>query len=108
MSRLRVAGGFGSSSKGVTLLAPWRSSTDTVVTSVTTSNHDNIFAAGLDIKDILKLPVQKRFGVLLQVLYSKVDAVRAAARDFRSRGPVAPVHRTILGLAVFASRDEVL
>jgi hypothetical protein len=53
-------------------------STNAVVTSVTTTNHDNVLALGGDVGIVGKLGVKQGLGVLVQKLHGKVNSLEVA------------------------------
>ncbi len=61
--------------------------TDTVVTGVTTTDHDDILALRADVVAVLELGVEERLGVELQGLHREVDAVDLAVGDLQVTGP---------------------
>jgi hypothetical protein len=61
-------------------------STDTVVTSVTTTNDNNVLVLGRDVLAVRKTRVEKRFGVLVQELHGEVDTLQVAARNGQVSG----------------------
>ncbi len=91
---------------------------DTIVSSVTTSDHDHVFAFRVDVVTVLKLRVKERLRVELRRLSTHVRHLhtRHTCKNsmakcipltsrlgiFKSRGHVAPVQRTT---ASFSSRS---
>ncbi|GKT49344.1 uncharacterized protein ColSpa_09525 [Colletotrichum spaethianum] len=55
--------------------------TDTVVTSVTTADDDDVLALGRDVGAVLKLGVEEGLGVLVQELHGVVDALELTTLD---------------------------
>ncbi|KAI6759055.1 hypothetical protein HG531_013816 [Fusarium graminearum] len=54
---------------------------DTIVTSVTTTNDNNVLVLGRDVSVVTKLGVEKRLGVLVKELHSVVNTLELAALD---------------------------
>jgi hypothetical protein len=54
---------------------------DTIVTSVTTTNNNNVLVLGSDVGFVAKLRVKQRLGVLVKELHSIVDALELTALD---------------------------
>lgn len=46
--------------------------TNTIITSVTTTNHDDIFSSGIDVSVILQLRVQKGFCIELKEINNRM------------------------------------
>jgi hypothetical protein len=74
-------------------------STNAIVTSITTTNHDNVLALGGDVSVVGELGVEKRLGVLVQELHGEVDALQVAVGDgkvARHGGTGGDDHRVVL------------
>jgi hypothetical protein len=55
--------------------------TNAVVTSITTTNDNNMFALGGNVGVIGELGVKERLGVLVKELHGKVNALQVASLD---------------------------
>ena len=56
-------------------------STNAVVTSITTSDDNNVLVLGRNVSIVSQFGVQERLGVLVQELHGVVNAVQVAVRD---------------------------
>jgi hypothetical protein len=54
---------------------------DTIVTSVTTTNDNNVLVLGSNVSVVTKLGVKERLGVLVKELHSVVDTIELATLD---------------------------
>jgi hypothetical protein len=61
-------------------------STNTIVTSVTTTDDNNILALGGDVGVVRKLRVKERLGVLVEEFHSVVNTIELAALDWKVAG----------------------
>jgi len=64
------------------------SSSDTVVTSITTTNDDDVLALRIDVAAaVLEVGIEECLSVELEILHGKVDAVSVAVGDLEVAGP---------------------
>jgi hypothetical protein len=76
-------------------------STNAVVTSVTTTDDDNVLALGGDVGIVGQLRVEQRLGVLVQELHGEVDALEVAVGNgkvARNGGTSGDDHRVVVRL----------
>ena len=62
-------------------------STDTVVTSVTTTNDDDVLAFGGDVVTVLELRIKQGLRVELKVLHGEVDTICVTSRNSQVARP---------------------
>jgi RNase P/RNase MRP subunit p30 len=74
---------------------------DTIITSITSADDDDILALCIDVSAVLKVRVEERFRVHLEILRGKVDTVEVTSGDLEVARPScasADYHCVVLGL----------
>jgi len=60
--------------------------TNTIVTSITTTNDNNVLALGRDVLAVVKTRIKQRLGVLVQELHGEVNALQVTAGNGQVSG----------------------